>query len=208
MGPLPWGMVTAMQIKSAEFIASVVKVENCPDWKHPEVAFIGRSNVGKSSLINLLTGRHGLAKVSSTPGKTRMLNFFLINQQWGLVDLPGYGFAKGPKAEQARFNELVAQYLMSRPQLRRLFVLIDSRHSPQKKDLEFLARLSEIELPFSLVFTKADKLSAKKAEANAVEFLEAQLEITGREPDSLLTSSKSRQGRNELLTLAREAMEL
>lgn len=202
------GMLEGMQIKSAEFIISAAEVGDSPDWAHPEVAFIGRSNVGKSSIINMLTGRHGLAKVSSTPGKTRLLNYFLINQQWGLVDLPGYGFAKGPKAEQDRFNELVAEYLMSRPQLRLLFVLIDSRHSPQNKDLEFLSRLSDTDIPFALAFTKADKLSASKAQANASAFLDAQMEITGVEPPAVMTSAKTRTGRNELLGLAREAMEL
>jgi len=201
-------MVSPMQIKSAEFVASAAEVGDCPDWRHPEVAFIGRSNVGKSSIINLLTGRHGLAKVSSTPGKTRLLNFFLINSQWGLVDLPGYGFAKTSRAEQARFNELVAEYLTSRSQLRQLFVLIDSRHSPQSNDLEFLSRLDGVDLPFALVFTKADKLPLRKARANVTAFLEAQREITGRDPATVLTSSKSREGRNELLTMARQAMEL
>ena len=191
-----------MQIKSAEFVTSAAEVGESPDWAHPEVAFIGRSNVGKSSIINMLTGRHGLAKVSSSPGKTRLLNFFLINNQWGLVDLPGYGFAKGPRAEQDRFNELVAEYLMSRPQLRQLFVLIDARHSPQKNDLEFLSRLMGTDIPFSLVFTKADKLNQKKARAKARQFL------TGREPAVVMTSAKTREGRNELLGLAREAMEL
>lgn len=197
-----------MQIKSAEFVTSAAELGECPDWPHSEVAFIGRSNVGKSSIINMLTGRHGLAKVSSTPGKTRLLNFFLINQQWGLVDLPGYGYAKGPRAEQDRFNELVAGYLVSREQLRQLFVLIDSRHSPQSNDLEFLSRLTEIEMPFSLAFTKADKLPARKAKAHVRAFLEAQAEITGREPATVLTSAKSRTGRNELLAMAREAMGL
>ncbi|MDX1681273.1 MAG: ribosome biogenesis GTP-binding protein YihA/YsxC [Akkermansiaceae bacterium] len=197
-----------MQIKSAEFVTSAAQVGESPDWAHPEVAFIGRSNVGKSSIINLLTGRHSLAKVSSTPGKTRLLNYFLINQQWGLVDLPGYGFAKASRADKDRFNELVGEYLMSRPQLRQLFVLIDSRHSPQKIDLEFLSRLADTDIPFALVFTKADKLSAKKAQANARQFLAAQAEVTGAEPPAVMTSAKTREGRNELLAMAREAMDL
>ena len=197
-----------MQIKSAEFVTSAAEVGESPDWAHPEVAFIGRSNVGKSSIINMLTGRHGLAKVSSTPGKTRLLNYFLLNQQWGLVDLPGYGFANVSRSEKDRFNELVGEYLMSRPQLRHLFVLIDSRHSPQKIDLEFLSRLADTDIPFSLAFTKADKLNAKKARSNARKFLEAQMEVTGVEPATVLTSAKTREGRNELLGLAREAMEL
>jgi len=198
----------SMQIKSAEFVASASEVGESPDWAYPEVAFIGRSNVGKSSIINMLTGRHGLAKVSATPGKTRLLNYFLINGQWGLVDLPGYGFAKASRADKDRFNEMVGEYLMSRPQLRHLFVLIDSRHSPQKIDLEFLARLADTDIPFSLAFTKADKLSEKKALANAKQFLAAQVEVTGGEPAMVMTSAKTRAGRNELLALAREAMEL
>lgn len=197
-----------MQIKSAEFVISAAEVGESPEWSHPEVAFIGRSNVGKSSIINMLTGRKGLAKVSATPGKTRLLNYFLINQQWGLVDLPGYGFAKVSKADKHRFNELVGEYLSSRPQLRQLFVLIDSRHSPQKIDLEFLSRLSETEIPFALAFTKYDKLTPKKAEANAKAFLEAQFEITGVEPPAVMTSAKTRAGRSELLGMAREAMAL
>ena len=198
----------AMQIKSAEFVTSAAEVGESPDWAHPEVAFIGRSNVGKSSIINMLTGRHGLAKVSSTPGKTRLLNYFLINQQWGLVDLPGYGFAKASRADKERFNELVGEYLMSRPQLRHLFVLIDARHSPQKIDLEFISRLAETDIPFSLAFTKVDKLNEKKARANAKQFLAAQSEITGGEPAMVMTSAKTRTGRNELLGMAREAMDL
>lgn len=197
-----------MQIKSAEFVTSAAEVGESPDWAYPEVAFIGRSNVGKSSIINMLTGRHGLAKVSSTPGKTRLLNYFLINQQWGLVDLPGYGFAKASRADKERFNELVGEYLMSRPQLRQLFVLIDSRHSPQKIDLEFLSRLADTDIPFALAFTKADKLPARKAQANARQFLAAQAEVTGVEPPAVMTSAKTREGRKEVLGVAREAMGL
>lgn len=197
-----------MQIKLAEFVTSASEVGESPDWLHPEVAFIGRSNVGKSSIINMLTGRHGLAKVSSTPGKTRLLNYFLINQQWGLVDLPGYGFAKVSRTEKDRFNELVGEYLISRQQLRHLFVLIDSRHTPQKIDLEFLSRLAETDILFSLVFTKADKLNAKKARGNARKFFEAQAERTGVKPATVMTSAKTREGRSELLGLACEAMKL
>ena len=197
-----------MQIKTAEFVTSASEVDESPDWAHPEVAFIGRSNVGKSSIINMLTGRHGLAKVSSTPGKTRLLNYFLINQQWGLVDLPGYGFAKASRADKERFNELVGDYLMTRAQLCHLFVLIDSRHSPQKIDMEFLSRLVDTDIAFSLAFTKTDKLNEKKSRANVREFLIAQSEVTGVEPATVMTSAKTRQGRNELLGMARKAMEL
>ena len=201
------GIVPAMQIKSAEFVTSAVSLDGCPDWSHPELAFIGRSNVGKSSMINMLSGRHGLAKVSSTPGKTRMLNFFLINNEWSLVDLPGYGFAKASRTEHGRFNELVGEYLVARPQLKHLFVLIDSRLPPQKIDLEFLEWAGGIELPYSIIFTKSDKLSGKKAEAHVRQFLSTLAEVSSVEPaEVVLSSSKTRTGRNEVLGLARQAI--
>lgn len=196
-----------MQIKSAEFVTSVHALDDCLGWDHPEFAFIGRSNVGKSSMINLLTGRHALAKVSATPGKTRALNFFLINQKWGLVDLPGYGFAKASRQDKYQFSGLIAGYIESRPNLRLLFVLIDSRHSPQAIDLEFIAWLSGTGTPYQLVFTKADKLSAGKARANVAQFLEA-AGISGVDPGSvIMTSAKTRAGRNQVLGAVRQAME-
>jgi len=200
-------MVIAMQIRTADFVTSAALTGECPDWPHPEVAFIGRSNVGKSSMINLLAGRHALAKVSGTPGKTRLLNFFLVNGEWGLVDLPGYGFAKASRDERDRFNALVGDYLASRRQLRLLCVLIDSRHPPQQIDLEFLSRLAGTELPFALVFTKVDKLAERKARAHARLFMAAQCEVTGREPPAVMTSAKTRAGRLELLALVRRSME-
>ena len=149
-----------MKIKSATFITSARGLADCPVWDRPEFAFIGRSNVGKSSLINLLANQHSLAKVSATPGKTRLLNFFLMNDSWSLVDLPGYGFAKAAKAEKFDFNQMAGDYLEQRENLRRVFVLIDSRHPPQRIDVDFTTWLGGSGVPFSLIFTKADKQSA------------------------------------------------
>ena len=188
-----------MQIKSATFHIGARGLADCPPWPHPEVALIGRSNVGKSSLINLLVQRHDLAKVSATPGKTRQLNFFLINGQWGLVDLPGYGFAVGPKSERADFNVLVGEYLERRENLRHVFVLIDSRLTPQPIDLDFLEWLASTERPFSLVFTKTDKQSAAKTGASIALFEEALHPRIGFLPDKLVSSATKRVGRPQIL---------
>lgn len=196
-----------MQIKSADFVTSASTVGTCPVWDRPEFAFIGRSNVGKSSMINMLSGRQALAKVSATPGKTRLLNFFLLNSQWGLVDLPGYGFAKASKADKSQFNDLVADYIRSRVNLRLLFLLIDSRHSPQAIDLDFVSWLGATGVPYALVFTKADKLSPKKAKANAREFLDAMAGFTEAEPMVVFSSAKTRDGRKEILGAVRQAMD-
>ena len=144
-----------MEIKSAEFTISNSSVEKCPDTQSPEYAFIGRSNVGKSSLINMLTNNKKLAKTSATPGKTLLINHFLINQEWYLVDLPGYGYAKRSKKEQDKLQHIISSYILRREQMTNLFVLIDSRHEPQKIDLEFIEWLGENGIPFSIVFTKA-----------------------------------------------------
>ncbi len=188
-----------MQIRSADFIRGARGLGDCPEWDHPEVAFIGRSNVGKSSLINLLTNRKDLAKVSSTPGKTRQLNFFLVNRKWGLVDLPGYGYAKGPKSERFDFNELVGDYLERRHNLRHVFVLIDSRLEPQRIDLEFCAWLGGTGRPLSFIFTKADKQSAAKNGASIALFQEAVHPLLGDLPESLTTSASHRTGRDQVL---------
>lgn len=188
-----------MQIKSAEFVTSAVTLEKCPPWETPEFALIGRSNVGKSSLINFLTNSKSLAKVSATPGKTRMLNFFLINKQWSLVDLPGYGFAKAAKYEKFDFNQLVASYISERENLRRVFVLIDSRLPPQRIDLDFLSWISTTQMPFSLVFTKADKQSPARTKANAAAFLEAATPYIDPFAETFTTSSSARIGRTEIL---------
>lgn len=192
-------MVRRMRIKSAEFITSARDTGGCPDWAHPEFAFIGRSNVGKSSLINLLAMRHSLAKVSATPGKTRLINFFLMNKSWCLVDLPGYGFAKTSRDAKHDFLEGAADYLEARPNLRRVFVLIDSRHPPQRIDLEFIAWLAGTGRPFSLVFTKTDKQSAAKTTASVSGFLEAAADIVPVPPEVLRSSAQSRDGRVEIL---------
>ena len=188
-----------MQIKSAEFITSARALAECPAWAHPEFAFIGRSNVGKSSLINLLSNRHSLAKVSSTPGKTRLLNFFVMNGAWSLVDLPGYGFAKVARGEKFDFNEMAGDYLEQRPNLRRVFVLIDSRHKPQRIDLDFLEWLGSTGRPFSLIFTKSDKQSPAKTKAAIALFLETLAPLVSSVPDALTSSVKTRDGRSAIL---------
>ena len=188
-----------MQIKSAEFITSAKGLADCPMWDRPEYAFIGRSNVGKSSMINMLSNRHALAKVSATPGKTRLLNFFLMNRTWSLVDLPGYGFAKTAKSEKMQFNELVGDYLERRQNLQRVFVLIDSRHPPQRIDLDFTAWLGGTGAPFALVFTKADKQSAAKTKANIALFQESLAAHLDAAPEVIVSSAKTRAGRHEIL---------
>ena len=155
-----------MKISTAEFELSAPDLRECPAWALPEFAFIGRSNVGKSSLINLLAGRTALAKVSVTPGKTKLLNFFVMNGRWSLVDLPGYGYANVSHQDRDAFNQSVAEYIAERKNLSRVFVLIDSRHPPQKIDLQFLQWLIEAGKPYSLIFTKIDKLSQGVLERN------------------------------------------
>ena len=190
-----------MQIQSAEFIISAPGISGCPKWDQPEFAFIGRSNVGKSSMINMLSNKRALAKVSATPGKTRLLNFFLMNRSWSLVDLPGYGFAKTAKYEKFNFNELVGDYLEQRQNLQRVFVLIDSRLPPQAIDLDFIAWLGTTGAPFSLVFTKADKQTASKTRTNIEVFLETMRQHFSGVPEHIISSSKTRDGRNEILRL-------
>ncbi len=188
-----------MVIKSAEFVVSSPMVESCPAAGLPEYAFIGRSNVGKSSLINMLCGRKGLAKTSSTPGKTLLINHFIINDLWFLVDLPGYGFAKRSKAVQAQLERMIANYILKRETLVCLFVLIDIRHEQQKIDREFVDWLGEKGVPFAIVFTKADKLSPTRARQNAQAWMK-RLEDTWEElPPCFITSAEKRTGRDELL---------
>ena len=188
-----------MQIKSADCVTSAGAQDACPPWPHPEIAFIGRSNVGKSSLINMISNKDGLAKVSATPGKTRLLNFFLINDSWSLVDLPGYGFAKVAKHEKYAFNQLAGDYLEQRPNLRRVYVLIDSRLPPQTIDLDFLSWLGDTEASFSLIFTKSDKQSAAKTQRNVSVFLETMSQHFTGVPEHFISSSKNRDGRKEIL---------
>ena len=188
-----------MIIKEAEFSLSAPTISLCPKDTKPEYAFIGRSNVGKSSLINMLCGRKNLAKTSATPGKTLLINHFIINKEWYLVDLPGYGYAKRSKKEIARLDQMIRSYILQRQQLVNVFVLIDIRLEPQKIDLEFIEWLGASSIPFSLVFTKADKLTAGKAKAN-LEGYKKTLEVTWEElPPIFVTSSEKRQGKEELL---------
>ena len=188
-----------MNIKSAEFKISNSDYRKCPATKLPEYAFIGRSNVGKSSLINMLTGRKALAKTSSTPGKTLLINHFLINGEWYIVDLPGYGFAKRSKESREQLRRMIEGYVLGREQMTNLFVLVDSRLKPQKIDLEFMEWLGEHGVPFSIVFTKMDKLG-KVAGPAAVEDYKKVLRKTWEElPPVFMTSSEDARGRDELL---------
>ncbi len=195
-----------MQIKSAKFITSAQGLADCPVWDRPEFAFIGRSNVGKSSMINLLAHKDALAKVSATPGKTRLLNFFLMNEQWSLVDLPGYGFAKTAKSEKFHFNEWIGDYLEQRSNLRRVFVLIDSRHTPQRIDVDFTAWLGGTGAPFTLVFTKVDKHSASKTQSHIALFLATIAPHLASVPEVLTSSAKSGAGRNDILRIIGQAI--
>jgi GTP-binding protein len=188
-----------MKIRSAVFEVSAPSLESCPRWALPEFAFIGRSNVGKSSLINLLAERRDLAKVSDLPGKTRLINFYLMNERWSLVDLPGYGYAHAGKKERAAFNDAVAEFLEQRRNLARVFVLIDTRLPPQAIDLEFLQWLERCRAPYSLVFTKADKLSATQAGASVNRFKAEIARWRAAAPDSFLSSARTKQGRGEIL---------
>lgn len=190
-----------MQIKSAVFNMSARDLQAAPDWSRPEFAFIGRSNVGKSSMINMLTNKSDLAKVSATPGKTQLLNFFVINETWSLVDLPGYGYAKVAKSEKINFNESVGDYLGQRENLRLVLVLIDSRLTPQPIDVSFVSWLVDCEIPFALVFTKADKQSPKKTETTIQAFLETMPPGISEIPAVITSSSKDRTGRVQILKL-------
>jgi ribosome biogenesis GTP-binding protein YsxC/EngB len=187
-----------MKINSAEFKSSAPDLRACPAWAWPEFALIGRSNVGKSSLINLLTGRRDLAKVSATPGKTRLMNFFLVNGRWSLVDLPGYGYAKVGKEQRADFNEAVADYIANRPNLRRVLVLIDSRLEPQAIDLDFLRWLEEGDVSYAIIFTKADKQSASQTRATMDVFRRAIGAWRSEMPTMIASSAKAGVGRGEI----------
>lgn len=188
-----------MEITRADFVASYPKETLCPKDGLPEFAFIGRSNVGKSSLINMLTGRKGLAKVSGTPGKTRLLNYFLINQVWYLVDLPGYGYARVSKKEQQNLAVMISGYLLNRPTLQLAFVLIDSNIPPTRNDLEFINGLGSQGVPFALVFTKSDRIGKGNLEKNVQTFLGELSKTWENLPPYFITSSEYRTGRQELL---------
>ena len=188
-----------MEIKKAEFTLSAPMVSMCPADNKPEYAFIGRSNVGKSSLINMLTNNKKLAKTSATPGKTLLINHFIINNEWYLVDLPGYGYAKRSKKEIDKLDQMIRGYILQREQLVNVFVLVDIRLEAQKIDLEFIEWLGLSSVPFAIVFTKADKLSAAKVSASVEAYKKVLLETWEELPPIFITSAEKRQGRDEVL---------
>jgi len=188
-----------MEIKSATFEISNTDVTKCPPGNKPEYAFVGRSNVGKSSLINMITGRKALALTSQKPGKTTLINHFLINDEWYLVDLPGYGFAQRAKSEREKIWSVINNYIQNREQLTNLFVLLDSRLEPQKIDLQFMEKLGEDGIPFSIIFTKADKLSKSKLAENINNYKSKLLETWEELPPVFITSAEKKDGREEVL---------
>lgn len=190
-----------MKVRSAEFIISNTDLSKCPEPNKAEYAFIGRSNVGKSSLINMLCERKSLAKTSSTPGKTQLINHFLINDEWYLVDLPGYGYAKVAKESRNKWDKFIKKYLFSRSNLLYTFVLIDSRHKPQKVDLQFMEMLGIKQVPFVIVFTKIDKLSSSAFNKNITHYKKEMLKKWEELPPMISTSSESKIGREEILNL-------
>jgi len=188
-----------MKITSAEFEISAPDLKSCPNWELPEFAFIGRSNVGKSSLINLLAARRDLAMASGVPGKTKLINFFRLNRNWSLVDLPGYGYAKVATQDKHEFNTAVAAYLEKRPNLATVFVLIDSRLEPQAIDLDFLRWLTGCEVDYALVFTKTDKQSATRTRAAIDTFLAIVADFAAEPPPVFACSAVAKTGREEIL---------
>ena len=188
-----------MQIKNSTFVKSSTKNSECPPDNLPEFAFIGRSNVGKSSLINMLLQRKDIAKTSGTPGKTRLINHFLINEQWHLVDLPGYGYAKVSKSDRTSFMKMIYEYFESRPNMVNAFVLVDARHAPQKSDIEFMTWLGEHSIPFSVIMTKLDKLSSSELQKNKNVYHKKMAEIWEPLPPFFYTSSSAKTGREEVL---------
>ncbi|WP_343701148.1 ribosome biogenesis GTP-binding protein YihA/YsxC [Chitinophaga sp.] len=193
-----------MVIKSAEYLISNVDWEKCPVADKPEYAFIGRSNVGKSSLINMLANQQKLAKTSGTPGKTQLINHFLINKEWYLVDLPGYGFAKVSQSQRRSWEQMIENYLRKRPNLVNVFVLIDSRLTPQKIDIEFINQLGEWQIPFQLVFTKADKNTQLETSRNVKAFLNKLRETWQFLPANYVTSTVKKTGRDQILAFIEE----
>ncbi len=188
-----------MIIKSAEFVISNSDYRLCPKDGKPEYAFIGRSNVGKSSLINMITNKKGLAMTSSKPGKTTLINHFIINDQWYLVDLPGYGFARRSKENREKLREIIEDYILEREELVNLFLLVDVRHEPQLIDLEFMEWLGENDVPFSIVFTKSDKLSTLRLQSNVEAYKDKLKESWDELPPLFITSSEKKLGREELI---------
>ncbi len=188
-----------MKITDSSFVISCPDVAQCPPSKQAEYAFIGRSNVGKSSLINMLCSHHGLAKTSQKPGKTLLINYFIINKEWHLVDLPGYGFAKAGQTQRDKLRKMIERYCLLRAQLTSLFVLIDARLEPQTIDLEFMRWLGENDIPFAIIFTKADKLSKSQLKENIDRYQQRLLEDWEELPPSFITSSQTGMGREEVL---------
>lgn len=188
-----------MEVKTSEFVISAPTVTKCPNDTKPEYAFIGRSNVGKSSLINMLCNHKGLAKTSATPGKTLLINHFIINKEWYLVDLPGYGFAKRSKSVQQQLDQMIRGYILQREQLVNVFLLIDIRHDPMAADLEFINWLGLSGIPFSIIFTKSDKLAPTKVNATAEAWMQKLRETWEELPPYFITSAEKKTGREEVL---------
>lgn len=193
-----------MIIKTAEFVVSNSRADKCPDSNRPEYAFIGRSNVGKSSLINMLTNRKGLAMTSQRPGKTQLINHFIINDDWYLVDLPGYGYAQRGKAGRENIRRIIENYILDREQLTNLFVLLDCRHAPQEIDLEFMEWLGENGIPFAIIFTKTDKLSRLRLNENLEAYKARLLETWEELPPIFTSSSETKAGQEEILACIEE----
>lgn len=197
-----------MKIKTAEFIMSNTDYRKCPKPDKPEYAFIGRSNVGKSSLINMITGRNKLAKISGKPGKTQLINHFLINDNWYLVDLPGYGYAKTSKKNRKIWEDFIKDYILKRPNLMSLFVLIDIRHEPLKNDSEFTEQLGLNGIPFVIIFTKADKISKKKISENLNTYKKHMLETWETMPPYYVSSTVTKEGQEDILKLIEQTNKL
>lgn len=195
-----------MEIKQAEFVSSVADVRKCPPPEKPEFAFIGRSNVGKSSLLNMLTNRKNLAKTSNKPGKTQTINHFIINDNWYLVDLPGYGYASVSKEKRAGFGKIIENYVLKRENLHCLFILIDSRLEPQRIDLDFIQWAGEKEIPICLVFTKSDKLTKNHLKRNLGIYAAALQKMWEELPSMLVTSSTTQMGKDEVLSFIEKAL--
>jgi len=188
-----------MEIKEARFVVSNTDVKKCPPPNKPEYAFIGRSNVGKSSLINRLTNKKTLAKISGKPGKTRLINHYLINEEWYLVDLPGYGYAEVPKKERLKWEQFLKRYILQRENLYCLFVLVDSRHEPQKPDLDFMEWLGISQIPFTIIFTKIDKLKPEELKTNLKNYEGKMFETWETMPGYYISSAETGDGTNEIL---------
>jgi GTP-binding protein len=195
-----------MEIKQAEFVSSVADVKNCPSPDKPEFAFIGRSNVGKSSLLNMLTNRKGLAKTSNKPGKTQTINHFIINSAWFMVDLPGYGYASVSKEKREGFGKIIEQYVLKRENLHCLFILLDSRLEAQKIDLAFIQWVGEKEVPICLLFTKADKLTKNQLNKNMSAYRATLLNFWDELPPSFITSATDKSGKEEVLGFIEKAL--